>query len=85
MRKKKSYMNNNNILSEGFFTKLFNLFKIKDKNVMKKIQNDRKVKVSLKKLNSGKEDLENLLNGYLKNAGIDKRVELNRYSLKDFF
>lgn len=81
---KKTYMDNKNILSEGFFSKLFNLLKIKDDDVIDKVKKDKKVKKSLNNLNKNREDLENMLNSYLKDAGLKPDVKLNRYSLKDF-
>ena len=47
MAKKKSYMNYSNLIHEGFFDKLKKF--IKNKKVLKKVQNDPKVKQSLNK------------------------------------
>ena len=41
MNKKKSYMNRENILVEGFFDKLFKIFKV-DKSTQSKIRKDNK-------------------------------------------
>ena len=79
MRKKKSYMNNNNILSEGFFNKLFKMFKI-DKSDQSKIKKDRKINSAIKDLNGSVTDLEDLLSkqyGYKVDLG-------SRYKLSDF-
>ena len=79
MRKKKSYMNNNNILSEGFFNKLFKMFKI-DKSDQSKIKKDKKIKGAVRSLNNSWSDLEDLLS---KQYG--KKVDLGRkFKLSDF-
>ena len=82
MSKKKSYMNRDNLLSEGFFDKLKKF--IKDKRVLKKVQNDPKVKNNLNKLNSSQKDLENYLNKLLKDAGFEQNVKLSKFDAKDF-
>ena len=82
MSKKKSYMNRDNLLSEGFFDKLKKF--IKDKRVLKKVQNDPKVKNNLNKLNSSQKDLENYLNKLLKDAGLEQNVKLSKFDAKDF-
>ena len=82
MSKKKSYMNRNNLLSEGFFDKLKKF--IKDKKVLKKIKNDLKVKNTLNKLNNSQEDLEDYLNKLLKDAGLKPNVTLSKFDAKDF-
>ena len=79
MRKKKSYMNNNSILSEGFFDKLFNIFKV-DKSTQSKIKKDRKINSAIKDLNGSVTDLEDLLSkqyGYKVDLG-------SKYKLSDF-
>ena len=82
MSKKKSYMNRDNLLSEGFFDKLKKF--IKDKKVLKKVQNDPKVKSSLNKLNISQKNLENYLNKLLKDAGLEQNVKLSKFDAKDF-
>ncbi len=82
MLKKKSYMNKSNIIAEGFFSKLFK--KIKDRKLQKKIKNDRKVNNHLNKLNQSTQNLEDLLNSYLKDAGLKPDAKLSKFTLKDF-
>tara|TARA_Y100001938_G_scaffold102083_1_gene139414 strand:+ start:1087 stop:1341 length:255 start_codon:yes stop_codon:yes gene_type:complete len=82
MSKKKSYMNRDNLLSEGFFDKLKKF--IKDKRVLKKVQNDPKVKNNLNKLNSSQKDFEKYLNKLLKDAGLEPNVKLSKFDVKDF-
>ncbi len=82
MPKKKSYMNNENVLSEGFFDKIFRTFKefrriSKDKKNNIKI--DRKLKGYVKSLNKSTGDIED----HFKSAyGID--VDLDKFQAKDF-
>ena len=74
----KDYLNSKNILTEGFFTKLFNLLKVKPEN-QDKIKNNKKIKNSLNSLNKSQDELEDALEDLL-----GKKINLNRYSLKDF-
>ncbi len=75
-------MNRDNLLSEGFFDKLKKF--IKDKRVLKKVQNDPKVKNNLNKLNSSQKDFEKYLNKLLKDAGLEPNVKLSKFDVKDF-
>ena len=78
MPKKKSYMNQNNLLSEGFFDKLFKLLKT-DSKVKSKVKSNPKIKTQLKKLNNPVSDLEKALKdefGY--------KIPLDKYKLSDF-
>ena len=77
MRKKKSYMNNNNILSEGFFDKLFKIFKV-DKSTQSKIKKDKKIKNSIKALNNSWSKIED----NLKEKGVE--VKFDKFKLSDF-
>ena len=74
----KDYLNSKNILTEGFFTKLFNLLKVNPEN-QDKIKNNKKIKNSLNSLNKSQDELEDALEDLL-----GKKINLNRYSLKDF-
>ena len=79
MKKKKSYMNNDNILTEGFFDKLFKIFKV-DKSDQSKIKKDKRIKSAVKGLNTSVKDLEDLLSkqyGYKVDLG-------SKYKLSDF-
>ena len=80
MSKKKSYMNRNNLLSEGFFDKLFKKFNIKDKETQKKVKNDRTLSQAVKKLNKSTKEMEARLQ---KTTG--KKIKLQRYNVLDFF
>ena len=59
MSKKKSYMNNENILSEGFFDSFTNFFKVlKQVKKEKKILKNPSIAKKLNKLNKGYDELE---------------------------
>ena len=60
MSKKKSYMNQSNLLGEGFFDKLFKLLKT-DSKVKSKVKSNPKIKTQLKKLNKNSEENNNKL------------------------
>ena len=77
MRKKKSYMNNKNILSEGFFDKLFKIFKV-DKSTQSKIKKDKKIKDGIKALNNSWSKIED----NLKEKGVE--VKFDKFKLSDF-
>ena len=77
MQKKKSYMNNNNILSEGFFDKLFKIFKV-DKSTQSKIKKDKKIKDGIKALNNSWSKIED----NLKEKGVE--VKFGKFKLSDF-
>ena len=61
MRKKKSYMNKNNILSEGVLDT-----SIKYLTQYPKLKNSKEFKSGLKDLNKGQERLEDLINSEIK-------------------
>ena len=77
MRKKKSYMNKNNILSEGFFDKLFKIFKV-DKSTQSKIKKDKKIKDGIKALNNSWSKIED----NLKEKGVEAKFD--KFKLSDF-
>jgi hypothetical protein len=74
----KDYLNHRHLLNEGFFTKLFKLLQVNPKN-QEKIKNNKAVKNSLVSLNKSQDELEDALEDLL-----GKKINLNRYSLKDF-
>jgi len=71
MLNKKSYMNKNNILSEGFLDKLFKFFKA-DPETKARIKRKQNIKKSVKSLNKAQSDLEI---GLSKEFG--KKIKLN--------
>ena len=78
MANKKSYMNKENVLSEGFFSKLSSILGLSSKET-KALKKDRTFMSSLKDLNKSQRSLEKQLS---KIAG--KKIKLSKYSLKDF-
>ena len=82
MSKKKSYMNNENILAENFFSKLAKLlgFPSKAEKLLKK---DKKIVSGFKNLNKGVQDIEDAMNKTAKEFGL-KKVKLSKYKLSDF-
>jgi len=72
MSKKKSYMNHDNILSEGFFDKVGGLFKLLKKTKKeKKLLKDPKIKSKVKKLHKGIDDLQDSMRAMAKEYGMD--------------
>ena len=69
----------NNILSEGFFDKLFRMFNIKDKSLQSKIKKDKKLSYDVKNLNNATEDLEKTLKDI-----TGKKIKLHKFSVLDF-
>jgi hypothetical protein len=78
MSKKKSYMNKENIIAEGFFSKLKSIFKLSPDKV-KKIKKDKKVKKSVKQLNKNWSDLSDM---FAKDYGIKPKFE--KFKVSDF-
>ena len=82
MSKKKSYMDNENILAEGFFNKLKKLLKLspKEQKVLKK---NKSFMASFKSLGKATSELEDAINQDLKRLG-KKPIKLDKYELSDF-
>ena len=74
-------MNNENVLNEGFFDKLFKKFNIKDKETQDRVKNDRVLNKAVKALNKSTEAMEA---GLRKTTG-NKKIKLQRFSALDFF
>jgi|TARA_R100000479_G_scaffold158440_1_gene95386 hypothetical protein len=81
--KKKSYMNNENILAENFFSKLARLLGFPSK-AEKLLRKDKKIMSGFKDLNRGVQDIEDGINAYRKKFGLGKKVKLSKYKLSDF-
>ena len=79
MRKKKSYMNRNNLLSEGFFDGLLKIFK-----KYPKLKNNKKIKGDIQNLNKKVSNLEKMMNDELASFGSKKKIKLKPYKLTDF-
>ena len=76
MSVKKSYMNKNTILSEGFFDKLKSF--LKNKKSLNLLKKDKKFMKHLNKLNTTVDNIEK----YFKDQDID--INLDKFSAKDF-
>ena len=82
MSKKKSYMDNENIVTENFFSKLKKLLGLssKEEKILKKNKSFMK---SFKSLGNITTELEKAINQDLKKLG-KKPIKLDRYKLSDF-
>jgi len=79
--KKKSYMNQSNLIAEGFFSKLLKL--IKDKNIVNKLKKDKVLTKDLNNLNKLTQDTEDRINKDLQSLG-KKPIKLSKFTIKDF-
>ena len=81
MGKKKSYMNKDNILSEGVLDTI-----IKYLTQYPKLKDNKEFKSGLKDLNKGQERLEDLINAEIKKHGLKRKpVKLQKFNTSDFF
>jgi hypothetical protein len=78
MSVKKSYMNKNTILSEGFFDKLFKLLRIKDNDKKKKLSKDGEIKDALGQMNTAARRMEKRF------AKYGHKVKLRNWKPEDF-
>jgi len=79
MPKKQSYMNNENVLSEGFFDKLSKIIGKLKPNQKNKLKKSKKLKSALIDLNNSVSDIEQ---AYSDIYGTD--VKLDKFKLSDF-
>ena len=81
MSKKKSYMNGDNILSEGVLDTIINYL-----TQYPKLKNNKEFKSGLKDLNKGQQKLEDLINAEIKKHGLKRKpVKLKNFKTSDFF
>ena len=71
-------MNKNNLITEGFFEKLFRKLGISDKEKQKRIKAYKKLKSAVSNLNQSNKDVE----AWFKKQGVD--LKLHNYSPSDF-
>ena len=76
-------MNKNNLLTEGFFDKLFKKLGIKDKEEQNKIKSDKKLDSAIKNLNTSREEFEDWFNELRKRRG-EPPMKKKRYKITDF-
>jgi hypothetical protein len=79
MSNKKSYMNTENVLSEGFFDKLSKLVGKLKPNQKNKLKKSKKLKSALSGLNKSVNDIEKAFSDIY---GTD--VKLDKFKLSDF-
>ena len=81
MSKKKSYMNKENILAEGFFSKLGKMLGLSSKQE-KLLKKDPKIKSALKDYNDGWSDIED----YVRDFTGDQSFKLSKkkFTISDF-
>ena len=78
MSSKKSYMKRTNILSEGFFDKLFKLIGMKDSNKKKKLSKDGEIKDAIGQMNTAARRMEKRF------AKYGHKVKLRNWKPEDF-
>ena len=78
MRKKKSYMNKENILSEGFFDKLKSLLGF-DKREIKSLKKNKKFMSHVDSLNKNWSDLAKMIE-----RDYGEKVKFDKFTAKDF-
>ena len=82
MSKKKSYMDKENILSDGILSyamdKIYKIFYLNPA-----LKKNTKIKSSLEKLNKSVSDIEKMLNAELKKIGSKDKVKIKPYTTKD--
>ena len=83
MRKKKSYMDNKNVLTEGFFDKIKKMLGLStsQEKILKK---NKKVIKSINTLNDDVREFEKNAEEMFKDMGINRKVNIRKYKLKDF-
>jgi 16S rRNA A1518/A1519 N6-dimethyltransferase RsmA/KsgA/DIM1 with predicted DNA glycosylase/AP lyase activity len=83
MRKKKSYMNKQNVLSEGFFDKVKKFFGL-SKQEESGLKRNKKLRKSLRDLNKEVIDLEKDIQKHFDELGIKQKFNAGKFSIKDF-
>tara|TARA_Y100000034_G_scaffold24843_1_gene29200 strand:+ start:187 stop:453 length:267 start_codon:yes stop_codon:yes gene_type:complete len=83
MSNKKSYMDKNNLITEGFFNKITKMFGLSTSQE-KQLKKNKKVQNIIKDLNNDVAEFEKLASEAFEELGIDRKVDITRYKLKDF-
>ena len=81
--KKKSYMNKNTLVTEGFFSKLSKVLGLSSSQE-KKLKKNKKVQNIIKDLNNDVTEFEKLATQMYKDLGIDRKIDITKYKLADF-
>ena len=74
-------MDRENVLSEGFFSKIIDKIAGKDKSLKSQLKKDKKLQKTITDMNDSVQSFEDYLNS-LPNSGPD--VKLNKYNIGDF-
>ena len=83
MSKKNSYMNQTNLITEGFFSKLAKMFSLSSKEE-KTLKKNKKFMKSFKDINSSLSELEKMMNKEMEIYGSKKKIKLDKFKLIDF-
>ena len=81
MLKKKSYMNKDNLVTEGFFSKIAKMLGLSSSEE-RKLKKNKKVQNIIKDLNNDVVEFERLASEAFKDLGIDRKVDITKYKLK---
>ena len=76
-------MNQTNLITEGFFSKLAKMFSLSSKEE-KTLKKNKKFMKSFKDINSSLSDLEKMMNKEMEIYGSKKKIKLNKFKLIDF-
>ena len=76
-------MNQTNLITEGFFSKLAKMFNLSSKEE-KTLKKNKKFMKSFKDINSSLSDLEKMMNKEMEIYGSKKKIKLNKFKLIDF-
>ena len=80
MSQKKSYMDRENVLSEGFFSKIIDKISGKNKKLKALLMKDRGLQKSIFRVNNSVKDLEDILNS----VPGGKEVKFDKFKIGDF-
>jgi len=76
-------MDRKSILNEGFFDKIRKVFGLSTKQE-KLLRQDKKIIKLIKNLNNDVDEFEKYTQDMFKDLGINKKVSITKYQLKDF-
>ena len=76
-------MNQTNLITEGFFSKLAKMFSLSSKEE-KTLKKNKKFMKSFKDINSSLSELEKMMNKEMEIYGSKKKIKLDKFKLIDF-
>tara|TARA_Y100000593_G_C4080174_1_gene223472 strand:+ start:293 stop:547 length:255 start_codon:yes stop_codon:yes gene_type:complete len=83
MSRKKSYMDKDSLMTEGFFSKIAKMLGLSSSEE-RKLKKNKRVMNSIKSLNMDVREFEKLASQAFKDIGIDRKIDITKYKLKDF-